>query len=92
MQLVAASNRHRFGIQFLLYAIFFIFRQIIHNNYVKKERRMAVIDLKKFVSDESGVETIEWIAILAVVAALIIVVANVADHVKARLSTAASFI
>lgn len=51
-----------------------------------------MIDLKKFVSDESGVETIEWIAILAVVAALIIVVANVADHVKARLSTAASFI
>ena len=53
---------------------------------------MDIKYIREFVKDESGVELIEWLAILGVVAGLIIIAAEVGEKVKRRLSHAASYI
>ena len=47
---------------------------------------MDIKYIREFVKDESGVELIEWLAILGVVAGLIIIAAEVGEKVKSRLS------
>lgn len=42
--------------------------------------------VKRFIEEEDGVEAIEWLAILAVAAALIGVAATIAKEIKARMS------
>lgn len=38
----------------------------------------------EFVANENGIETMEWIAILAVAAALIVICARIASSVKEK--------
>ena len=47
--------------------------------------------IKDFIHDESGVETMEWLAILCIVAALIVVAAKCADAIKAKMINVASY-
>lgn len=44
---------------------------------------MDIKYIREFVKDESGVELIEWLAILGVVAGLIIIAAEVGEKSKA---------
>ena len=63
--------------------------------FMKRSERRICMDIKyirEFIKDESGVELIEWLAILGVVAGLIIIAAKVGEKVKSRLSHAASYI
>lgn len=46
--------------------------------------------LKEFIQDEEGLETMEWLAILCVTAALIAIIAKVASSMKGKLSGLAS--
>lgn len=48
--------------------------------------------LKQFLREEDGVETIEWIAILAVSAGIIAVVGSAAKAVKGKLKGVANAI
>lgn len=48
--------------------------------------------LKQFIYNEDGVETIEWIAILAVTAGLIAIVGSAAKTVKGKLKGVAKAI
>lgn len=48
--------------------------------------------LKCFISETNAVETIEWIAILSVAAALIIIAAKCGNAIRNKLSVAISYI
>lgn len=48
--------------------------------------------LKKFIRDEDGVEAMEWMAIVAVAAALIAIAASCGDKLKDKLSGIANSI